>query len=340
LTEPVASLVERRAGKDERMMGKEQVWVLADDRTGNVSQCVGVAEQVGLPFVVKQIRYDRLGSLPNMLRGAGLLGCDAETRASLGPPWPRVVIAAGRRTAPVARWLKRRSGCFVAQMMDPGFPGRPDFDLIAIPEHDQPPAWPNIMLTIGAPHRVTPERLAAEAERWRPHFAHLPRPWLAVIVGGTTHQRPFEPTMAAALGERVAALAGRAGGSVLLTTSRRTGAEQEQALAASIPEPRYLHQWSRGGDNPFFGFLALADATVVTGDSVSMLCEACSAPGAVYVFAPPGWCVDKHVRLHETLYRGGMAWPLEQADTLERRPHPPLNAAADIAAVIRARIGQ
>ena len=41
------------------------IWVLADDRVGNVSQCLGVAEALGLPYEIKTIRYDRLGALPN-----------------------------------------------------------------------------------------------------------------------------------------------------------------------------------------------------------------------------------------------------------------------------------
>ncbi|MBC7905941.1 MAG: mitochondrial fission ELM1 family protein, partial [Rhodospirillaceae bacterium] len=115
------------------------VWVLADDRAGNVGQCLGVAEALGWPFVVKQIRYGGLGRLPNVLRGASLLGIDGDSAAGLVAPWPRLVIAAGRRTAPVARWIKRQSGAKLVQIMDPGPGGRAEFDLIAIPAHDAAP---------------------------------------------------------------------------------------------------------------------------------------------------------------------------------------------------------
>lgn len=313
------------------------VWVLADDRAGNVGQCLGVAEALGLPFAVKQVRYDRWGRLPNPLRGASLLGVTLETRLALAAPWPRLVIAAGRRTAPVARWIKRRSGAVLAQIMDPGPGGRGEFDLIAVPRHDgHPPRGANVLAVTGAPHRVTAERLAAEGELWRPRFAHLPRPWVGLIVGGATRKRPFPPPMAAELGRRAAALA--AGGSVLVTTSRRTGAGAERALLDEIPEPRFVHRWGAEGDNPYFGFLALADALVVTGDSVSMCCEACAAPAPVHVYAPPGWAAPKHARLHAELYQAGYARPLEEGTVLEPWTHPPLNAAAAIAAAIQARL--
>lgn len=316
--------------------GAAEVWVLADDRAGNVGQCLGVAEALGRPFAVKSIRYGRLARLPNLLRGASLLGLTADSRAGLNPPWPALVIAAGRRTAPVARWIKRRCGARLVQIMDPGPGGRGDFDLIAVPGHDAGAGGGGNLLPItGAPHRVTAAKLAESAARWRDRFAALPRPWIGLIVGGATKNRPFTPELARSLGERVAALAAAAGGSVLVTTSRRTGAEPEAALLAALPEPRFVHSWAAGGDNPYFGFLGLADALVVTGDSVSMACEACASPAPVYIFAPDGFVAAKHARLHAELYRRGLARPLADGVRLESWSHPPLNAADDIAAAIR-----
>ncbi|KIL98534.1 DUF1022 domain-containing protein [Paramagnetospirillum magnetotacticum MS-1] len=320
------------------MTDAAEIWVLADDRAGNVAQCLGVAEALGRSFAVKTLRYDRLARLPNLLRGAGLTGVTDESRAGLAAPWPRLVIAAGRRTAPVARWIKRQCGARLVQIMDPGFPGRGDFDLIVSPAHDGRKAGGNVMAVLGAPHRVTPQRLAAEAEKWAPAFAHLPRPWVAVIVGGATKNRPFPAEMAETLGRSVARLAAKAGGSVLLTTSRRTGANQETALAAALPEPRWLHLYSQGGENPYFGFLALADAIIVTGDSVSMCCEACAADAPVFLWAPEGWVAAKHARLHAQLYQAGLARPLDGAASLEGWERPRLNAAQEVARVIRERL--
>ncbi|CCG39842.1 mitochondrial fission ELM1 family protein [Magnetospirillum molischianum] len=315
------------------------VWVLADDRAGNVSQALGVAESLGLPFAIKTIRYNRWAKLPNLLRGAGLIGILPDSRSTLMPPWPRLVIAAGRRTAPVARWIKRQSGAILAQIMDPGAPGRDDFDLIAIPAHDRPHPAANVIEIVGAPHRVGPARLAAEAKRWETAFATLPHPRIAVIVGGATRQRPFSVEMATDLGRRVADLAATAHGSVLLTTSRRTGAAQSQALATQLPEPHWLHLYGQPGDNPYFGFLALADAIVVTGDSVSMCCEACASPAPVFIWSPPGWVAPKHERLHRLLYERRLARPLDAITDLSPWDRPRLDAAGDIAAALNRILG-
>lgn len=336
----------RKWGHESTMRDNEgvRVWVLADDRAGNVAQALGVAEALGWPFAVKRIGYTRLAALPNALRGYGLTGLDEASRAALSPPWPEVVIGAGRRTAPVARWLKRRSGALLVQVMDPGFPGRNDFDLIAIPNHD----WPNhtrprpsanVIAVTGAPHRVTPQRLAAAAGPWQPRFSHLPRPWIALSVGGATRQRPFPSELAGELGRDVADLARSAGGAVLATTSRRTGTAQEEALLSALDVPRFVHRFGQEGDNPYFAFLALADAVVVTGDSVSMACEACATPGPVHIFAPPGWAAPKHARLHAELAALGLARALEPGMAFESWAHPPLNAAGVIADAIRRLVG-
>ena len=114
------------------------IWVLADDRAGNVTQALGVAEALGRPFVVKTLRYTPLAKLHSVLQGASRIGLTAESRAELTAPWPDLVIAAGRRTAPVARWIKRiaRKPVVVVQLMNPGRVGASQFDLIAVPRHD------------------------------------------------------------------------------------------------------------------------------------------------------------------------------------------------------------
>ena len=55
---------------------------------------------------------------------------------------------------------------------------------------------------------------------------------------------------------------------------------------AQIPEPQFIHCWRQGTENPYLGFLALADAVVVTGDSMNMCSEACANGGSrLYLLA-------------------------------------------------------
>jgi mitochondrial fission protein ELM1 len=248
-------------------------------------------------------------------------------KAIEAPPPPSLVIAAGRRTAPLARWLKRRYGSRLVQMMDPGWPGRERFDLIAVPAHDSLPDAPNLIRTLGSCHRATPELLAMEAARWKDRLPELPRPWTMLAVGGSTASRLFSPADAAALIEGCR----RMPGSLLAVTSRRTGADAEAALSAVD----WLHRWKAGADSPYLALLALADQIVVTGDSMSMCCEACANGGPVFIFAPDHLTEPKHALLHRALYEKGYARPVGGDPTPWR--HEPLNASRAVAEEIRRR---
>ena len=315
------------------------VWALIDDRAGNRSQCLGVADALGLDYRAKEIGYGPLAKLPNALLGASFAGLDSGSKTGFSPPWPDLVVAAGRRTAPVARKIRRLGGgnVFLAQVMHPGA-GAGEFGLIAQPHHDRAGSRANVLPITGAPHRLTPERLAEEAERWRGRFDDLPKPWIALIVGGSTRRRNFTAAMARELGARASKMALLAGGSLLVTTSRRTG-DAADMLIDAVSTPAHVHRWKDGveEDNPYHGYLALADGVIVTGDSVSMCSEACAGTGPVHIFAPPALITPKHALLHAGLYEQGYARPL--ADTFETWSHPPLNPAREVAVEIRKRLG-
>jgi mitochondrial fission protein ELM1 len=318
-------------------MAPPAVWVLADDRPGNANQAIGVAEALEWPFETKRIAYGPLARLPNLLLGARLAGLARIARQSLQSPWPDIVIAAGRRTAPVARWIRRqRPDVFLVQLMWPG--SVRGLDLVVVPEHDECPAHPKLVPTLGTPHRVTPTSLARARTGLAATLAHLPRPHVVGLVGGASRHAPFTPRDASALAWAAAGLATARGGSVLLSTSRRTGAAAEEALEElDLPAPVWLHRFSSGGENPYLGLLGHADAIFVTADSASMVTEACATGRPVFLVRPAGWRGGKLERLHSRLERGGhlhdpgAGWPGDVA--------APLLPQDEVARVIRQRLG-
>ncbi len=326
-------------------MTDKTVWVLADDRAGNTAQAMGTAEAMGATPTVKTVRYTKAVLLPNALRGSSTVGVTRETVDGIKPPFPDVAIAAGRRAAPLLRHIKKLSGgkTKIVQIMFPGLIGLSDFDLVVLPNHDGcKAARPNILRTTGAPHRITPQRLAAEREKWEKVFADLPEPRIALIVGGATKNKPFTPEMARDLAARAAALSrALGGGSFLVTTSRRTGTEQEKIIRDALPDPKFFYGWgNKEIENPYFGFLALADHIIVTGDSVSMCSEACAAGAPVYIYAPAGTVGKKHALLHRELYQNGYAVELtENPVPVSNGGRKRLNAAADVAAKIKEMVG-
>jgi uncharacterized protein len=316
-------------------MNSNSIWILTDDRAGNRSQVLGVASVLNRPFETKDITYGLMAGLPNAVLGASFLGLDNESRRKLTAPWPSLVIAAGRRTAPVALAIKKNSQGYsrLVQIMNPGA-GVERFDLIAVPAHDPPLSGDNVITLTGAPHGLTSAVLETARMRWLEKLQSLPTPRIAVIIGGSTRRREFSAAMASELGQRVSEMANKAGGSVMITTSRRTGAVAD-VLLDEINCPARIYRWGDDGDNPYVGFLACADAVVVTGDSVSMCSEACAVSAPVQIFAPSSLVTDKHARCHQTLYDGGYAAAFN--GEISDQTHLPLNAAVEITAAIQQR---
>ncbi len=310
-----------------------KIWVLTDDRMGNISQVLGVAEALDEAYERKEIRYDAFVRLPNFLRGRTLLGVAAQSRTQLTAPWPDLVIAAGRRLYPVARFIKKSSGnkTKIVQLMNPGAAGFSEADLIVLPMHDgYRGRAQNVMQTLGAPHRVTRDRLAQELEKWRSVFEKYASPRVSVIVGGATKQAPFTVDMAERLASDVLFLNPA---SILVTTSRRTPKEVVEVLKKRFPkEQTYFYEFGNEGENPYFGLLAWGTKIVVTGDSMSMCSEACASGVPVFIFAPPGTMGKKHMRFHQELVSSGYASILGSGQTAFGGS---LNAAADVAEKIK-----
>ncbi len=311
------------------------IWLLMDDRAGNRSQCLGVAEALGFPYEIRDIEYNALGRLPNGVIGASFIALSPKTRAALVAPWPDLVIAAGRRTAGVARTIKRQNSgrTRIVQIMFPGRSGLSEFDLIAAPGHDRIGPLPNVVTITGAPHSLTPEKLQSARTEWQPAFGELPTPLISVFLGGDTSRKSFDSTLAADFGVAVNNMALDCDGGLLISTSRRTSPAAANSFLAGISVPHLVYKWGDEAENPYVGYLACADILIVSGDSVSMISEACAGTRPVYIFAPQGFVVDKHARLHDDLYKGGFARPFNGKH--EEWFHSPLNAAGDIAAAIR-----
>ena len=312
------------------------IWVLLDDRAGNRSQALGVAGALEQPVQEKELRYGPAAKLPNLVLGASISGLTKQSKDDLGAPWPALVISAGRRTAPVARWIKAQSGgrTQLVQIMDPGS-GRDDFDLICMPAHDQPDAATNTMVINGAPHGMTPQKLGAAATEWSDKLNAIQAPKIALMIGGSTRRKTFTSAMGQDLCQRANKAAAEVNGSLMVTTSRRTS-DVVDTISEALDGTAKLHRWDSDELNPYAGYLALADAIIVTGESVSMCSEACATGKPVYIFAPDDLITPKHGRLHQTLFDGGYAKPFDGSIDLAWRPNT-LNVATDIASEITSR---
>jgi mitochondrial fission protein ELM1 len=294
-------------------------------RAGDNTQVEALGEALGWPFEIQRFAYHSWERLVNWPFATTLAGVAKERSSRLEPPWPDLVISAGRRNEPIARWIRKQAGGRVRLV----HVGRPwarleGWDLVVTTPQYRLPHLANVLHNETPLQRVTSERLAEAAARWEDRLEHLPRPYVAVLAGGPSGPYPFDGESGARLARDVNALASKSGGSALVTTSARTPREAIEALFAGIRVPAFLYRWRPDDrDNPYFAFLALADQLVVTADSVSMMAEACATGRPVFFFdtgegrfsmreraggGPPWWrCFDRQ-HLNAVAYRIGMRY--------------------------------
>jgi hypothetical protein len=312
--------------------------VLHDGKAGMASQALGLAEAAGFPFVERPltVRSPWTWLAPQLWLAP--LRAVTDWGLPLAPPWPDLVIGCGRNTAMPALAIRRAGGggTVAAQVQDPGV-GRSAFDLMFVPAHDRL-RGPNVFVTDGAIHRVTAARLAAERRRF-PALEALPRPVVAVLIGGSNRAYRLTLDRLAGIADSVAAVLRETGGSAVVTPSRRTGAdgialfrERLAGLPADV--------WDGGGANPYFAYLAIADAVLVSADSVSMVSEAAATGKPVHVFdleARSGGRGDaKFARFHAAMRAAGVTRPF--AGRIESWSYRPPDDTARAGAALRALV--
>ena len=308
-------------------------WVLHDGKAGMASQALGLAEAAGFPFIEKPlgIRFPwaclppQLWFLPFRAVRAG--------DAGLRPPWPDLVIACGRNAAIPAIAIRRAAGgrTLAAQIQNPGV-GRAEFDLMVVPQHDDF-VGPRVLVTRGAVHRVTQARLAAERHRF-PALAGMPHPILSVLIGGTNRAYRLSLGQIGELAEALAGVLRDSGGSVLVTPSRRTAPAGLALLRKRLGGfPTAI--WDGSGENPYFAYLALADALLVTADSVSMISEAAATGKPVHILELDGGNA-KFARFHETMRAAGITRPF--CGRIESWSYPVPDDTARAGAALRALV--
>jgi uncharacterized protein len=266
--------------------GYPRTWVMMGHKAGDNSQILALAEGLGWPFEIKHLVYRPTELLTNLLAPLTLLGIVRRRSSPLAPPWPDLIISAGRRNEPPCRWIQARAD----KPMRLVHVGRPwalieNFDLVVTTPQYRLPQRPNVLHNTTPLQRVADQHLREAAAIWAPRLAHLPRPYVAVMVGGNAGPYVLDPYAATLLGRAASAFARRQGGSLLVSTSARTPAKSIPALEAAIDCPADVFRWTRdAAENPYLGYLALADSVIVTCESMSMLTEACATLKPVYMF--------------------------------------------------------
>ncbi len=333
--------------------------VLSDGKLGHVKQSLAVVEAARagnrhITHEIVEVRYRHplaralalvwSGWLP---RGLGATAC---LRMALAPDsakallsrYADMIISCGASTAPVnLLWAADNRAKSVVLMNPAPLPLR-RFDLVIAPRHDRLPARPRVIRISGAlASPLTPEALAQAGERLTAHPGfraglrgeHRP-PVVAVFIGGNTPRYVITTAFAESLIAEVTHACEQLDGWCLVTTSRRTPSAVEQLLAERLerhPRCGLLLIATRDPiDGTMTGMLGWADVALVTGESVSMISEACASGRQVVVVPPPGREAGARATKHERFLR-----ELVREGFVRLAPLPELAAAIQRAASAR-----
>jgi mitochondrial fission protein ELM1 len=315
-------------------------WVVTDGRLGMINQCRGLVAALGVTAVEKKIALSAPWCwLPPALTPAHLSVLSA-SGDGLSPPWPDLLIGTGRKSVAPVLAVKRASGghTFCVQVQYPDV-ALGKFDLIIAPDHDRL-SGDNVISTLGSLHGVTAAVLDDARTRFADAVADLPHPLIAVLLGGNNAVYRMDESVAARLAGDLAALAGANGCGLAITASPRSPdsavAEIKRRLADELANSKAVF-WDGTGDNPYLGYLAHADAIIVTADSVNMVSEAAATGKPVHVIDLPGGS-DKFRRFHSAMAEAGITRPFSGA--IEHWSYSAPDDTARVAAEIHRRMEQ
>lgn len=263
------------------------IWVLYGRNAGDNRQIAALAEATGLRWRGLKLGFNTLSHSPAYLTPPTLATLKPASRALFKKPWPRTVIAAGKRAVPAARWVRAASGG-QTRLVQVGRPWAPLswFDLVVTtPQYGLPSDRANVVTNLFTLGSAAPAATVAGHD----DLASLPRPIVGVLVGGDSHPYTLDAHAAARLARRGLDSARADGGTAVFVAGPRTSKAALAAIEAEIAlsdRPAVLFPFGRDPQD-YAQTLSAADRLIVTGDSAAMIAEAATVGVEVEIFPLP-----------------------------------------------------
>jgi uncharacterized protein len=278
-------------------MVDQKVTILLDDKPGHSNQALSLADIMKLDHVIPiKLEYNYLSLLPTILLSNTCI--HIKNKTDILNIKSGIVISCGRRTSNVARFIKKNHPTVrIINIMWPEL-GYQDFDLIIAPFHDvinKKIETNNICTIAGSISNITPDFLRLNLGKWQKFFQSYKAPFISLIIGGNTKNTKFTISHAEEIIDFALAIAKKHDATILCSFSRRTPKNIKEFISNQLSAKHYIFDPTENdSENPYVGLLAISNIIIVTGDSISMCVDACSAGKIVYIYDDKKLIAAKH----------------------------------------------
>jgi mitochondrial fission protein ELM1 len=297
------------------------VWSLEDERIGSSKQAKALAQLVTSHIVVKKVVYNFLIRLPNFLK-PDWMGIDFQKSDQLlidnTEEIPQLIIFAGRRLAGIAIFLKKffqrkfSHRVRLIAILNPNYSFK-KFDLIVLPTHDSffLAKAKNIKYVDGAICGRDFSPAVDVVSYWQPQLESFPKPFFSWIIGGDIKKQKLDPHRIGLVTEKISNFVNTQGGTLLVTTSRRTSDGCSEEIKAHLACTHIFYNWSQNYThipNPYYYFLEESEIVFATEDSISMIAEIVALKKPLYIYIPREFKNQrKHKKFSINLVKSGKA---------------------------------
>ncbi|MDR2760274.1 MAG: mitochondrial fission ELM1 family protein [Rickettsiales bacterium] len=271
-------------------------------RVGSSKQTRSLGRALGGDVAFKNVEYTSLIKIPNILKfkktGIDFKKSD-DFRVSDADEAPDAIIFSGRRLAGLALHLKEQfrrqfgKNVKLISILNPNYPFK-NFLCVILPVHDGKTGG-NIVNIHGSLCEVDQKKLDQERNFWGEKLKERKKPYVSFMIGGDTKNKKFDDVKLGNLTKGLSEKIKEMGGTLLISSSRRTSPECVKAVENNLRCDNYFFKWDAATAlNPYYGFLTLSDIIVVTGDSISMICESLIMKKSIFVYRPKESLEQKH----------------------------------------------
>jgi len=294
-----------------------KIWVLADNRAGNRSQIIGLAQKISKNFEIKTIKYNYFIKIPNFLKFGFLIGITKETKKDIlsNKDIPNIIISAGRRSAILSAYLKKKfPNIYNIHLMNPNL-SFAKFDHIILPNHDNnvKQNHTNISYINGALSLVNKQSNEQYYQKHHKFFAKFSKPVISVLIGGDSKNKVFSQKDIEKFLKLCQNISQKYNCQMLFLNSRRTNKKINNFLKNFLEENfehNVCHYQDINSHEIYLASLYKAKIIIVTGDSISMCSEICLSGKYILIYGNKDFCSKKHLRFSDFLFKNNHAQKL------------------------------